>query len=144
MTSKSSRNKPISRAESCRGELHPLAREGIELYNRGLYFIAHEKLELAWMETGDPGRRLYQGILQIGLAYYHIQRGNYPGAVKMFAKARRWLEPFPTSCQGVDVRQLLRDAGTAERQLTTLGEERISELDPVLFKPVPVRESDRD
>jgi hypothetical protein len=139
MISKSTpRDNPPSREESCRGKLHPAARKGIAEYNAGEYFEAHEDLEQAWMETGEPERRLYQGILQIGVGYYHIQQGNYPGALKMFGKARRWLEPIPSPCRGVDIKQLLEDADRVEAALCSLGEERIDAFDQTLFKPVPL------
>jgi uncharacterized protein len=50
----------------CMGALPPLALRGLELFNQGEYFEAHEALELAWREETGPVRELYRGILQIG------------------------------------------------------------------------------
>ena len=88
---------------ACEGDLPRMASYGLELFNRGEYFEAHEELEMAWRDETGPVRELYRGILQIAVAYLHIQRGNYRGAVKMFFRSRTWLDPFPDTCRGIDL-----------------------------------------
>ena len=53
---------------------------GIEQFNRGEYFECHETLEALWVAEPTPLRRLYQGILQVGVGFYHLRAGNYRGA----------------------------------------------------------------
>lgn len=79
------------------------ALRGLQLFNAGDYFEAHEFLETAWRAETAPIRELYRGILQVGVGFYHLQRGNFPGAHKLFQRALRWLEPFPACCQGINV-----------------------------------------
>lgn len=117
--------------------LHPKAREGIDLFNKREYYEAHEPLEEAWMETDTPERILYQGILQIGLAYYQISRANYRGALKMFLRAQRNLTPLGDALLGINIRQLRKDALNVETSLRLLGTEKIEQLDWELVKPVP-------
>ena len=121
---------------ACQGALPPLAVRGLELFNRGEYFEAHEELELAWREERGPVRELYRGILQIAVAYYHILRGNYRGAVKMFLRSRTWLGPFPDRCRGVDLYSFRRDYTRVEEALLRLGPDRINHFDRGLMKPV--------
>ncbi|MEI7467606.1 MAG: DUF309 domain-containing protein, partial [Chloroflexota bacterium] len=90
----------------------------------------------AWRAEPGPVRQLYQGILQIGVAYYQIQRQNYVGARKMFMRAWQYLNVLPAVCQGVDVAQLRRDAQTAQAMLENLGPERIGEFDTHLLQPL--------
>lgn len=116
--------------------LHPEARKGIGLFNQGEYHDAHEALELAWMRTDSPERDLYQGILQIGLAYYQITRGNYRGAIKMFKRGQRNLIPLGDSLLGVDIKSLRADALQVEMALRKLGPDQIHELDMRIIKPV--------
>ncbi len=118
------------------GELHPQARIGIELFNKGEYFEAHEALELAWRDETGPTREFYRGILQIGVAYYHILKGNYRGAVKMFDRAKKWLAAYPSIYCGVNLNQLKKDALQAEEKLIELGAENIYRFDPNLLKPI--------
>ncbi len=121
---------------ACQAELSPQAVHGLELFNRGEYFEAHEALEEAWNESEPPGRELYRAILQIGVAYLQIERGNYHGAVKMFLRVRQWIDPLPDRCRGVDVARLRDDAAVVYEQLVALGPERIAQFDFNLLKPV--------
>src|SRR5437899_3215710 len=65
--------------------------EGIEQFNRGDYFEQHETLELLWRAEPRDVRRLYQGILQIGVAFHHLRRLNHHGTVYMLTRAARYL-----------------------------------------------------
>jgi predicted metal-dependent hydrolase len=116
--------------------LHPEARKGIELFNLGEFYEAHEPLELAWMNTRSPERDLYQGILQIGLAYFQISQGNYRGAVKMFNRGQRNLKPLGETLLGVDISQLRNDAKIVEDAIRLLGPSRLNDLDQGLIKHV--------
>ena len=117
--------------------LHPEAREGIRLFDTKRYFEAHEALETAWREEPGEIRNLYRGILQVAVAYYHIQRGNYVGARKLFNRCRKWLEPFPNTMMGIDLDQFHRDFSMVENTLIRLGPDLAAQLDPGLMKPLP-------
>jgi predicted metal-dependent hydrolase len=123
-------------AQACDGEIHPYALKGIEFFNAGDYFMAHEELETAWRDERGPIRDVYRGILQVGLGYYHILRLNYPGAVKMFKRCRQWLDPFPPACRGIDLDQLRTDFLRAEEALLRLGPAHLAQFDPTLLKPI--------
>jgi predicted metal-dependent hydrolase len=121
---------------ACQGELPALVLRGLELFNQGEYFEAHEELELAWRAEREPVRELYRGILQIAVAYYHILRGNYPGAVKMFRRSRTWLRPFPGRCRGIDLAAFRVDSGRVEAELLRLGPEGLDRFDRGLIKKI--------
>jgi len=121
----------------CGEELPQLARRGIEHFNRGEYFAAHEWLELAWREEPRPIRELYRGILQVGVAYYHFQRGNLRGAIRLLERAEGWLRQFPADCQGVDVAGLRRTATDVLRQLQQI--EATGTALPVRLHPINCR-----
>ena len=87
----------------CRQPLPTLVVQGLQVFNTGDYFEAHELLETAWRNEPRPIRELYRGILQVGVGFYHIQRENFSGAHKLFQRALGWLSPFPSICQGVNV-----------------------------------------
>jgi predicted metal-dependent hydrolase len=122
--------------ETCQEPLSAEAIRGLEEFNRGEYFEAHESLEHAWMDDSTPGRELYRAVLQVAVAYYQIKRGNYNGAAKMFLRVRQWIEPLPDKCRGVDVAQLRYSAERVHEALLALGPERIGEFDQSLLKPV--------
>lgn len=120
----------------CTGELHPQARKGLRLFNAGEYFEAHEALENAWNAEEGEAKNLYRGILQIAVAYLHITRGNYNGALKVYARSRKWLNGLPDICKGVRVRELRSDAEKVMEEVQKLGPERIREFDTSLLKPL--------
>jgi predicted metal-dependent hydrolase len=128
---------PASEPDSaCSRALPPRGRDGIALFNRGEFFEAHEALEDIWRDERREIRDLYRGILQIAVTFFHITRGNFAGAVKVYRRSQKWLKKFPDVCQGVNVKQLLIDAKNAMDALQALGEENIASFDRSLFKPI--------
>ncbi len=123
-------------AVSCAEPLAELAREGIALFNQGEYYKCHDTLEEAWMADASPARELYRGILQVGIAYYQIQRGNYRGAIKMLLRVRQWLDPLPPVCRGVNIARLRQNAAEVQAILTELGPERIEAFDTAVIQPI--------
>ena len=122
--------------ESCNGDLHPKAVEGIKLFNAGEFFEAHEELESAWRDETGEVRELYRGILQVAVAYLHITRGNYEGAVKVYGRSLKWTQGWSDVCRGINLKRLRDDAEAAIHELERLGKEQIGEFDRSLFKPI--------
>lgn len=114
-------------------ELSDAARLGIEEFNRGDYFEQHEYFEAAWIAEQRAIRELYQGILQIGLAFLQIERGNWQGAIKMFRRGLPKLRTLPTQSQGIDIGTFRATAEALHEQLTALGPERLDEFDQSQF-----------
>ena len=114
---------------SCDEPPPPELLEGIAQFNRGEYFEQHETLELLWRAERRDIRYLYQGILQIGVAFHHLRRLNHHGTVYMLTRGPRYLAPFAPVCQGVDVGALLADAAAARREVERLGPSRLAEFD---------------
>lgn len=88
------------------------------------------------MEEPRSIRLLYQGILQVGVSLYHVQRGNWRGAMKVLARAIPKLAHFEPTCMGIDVSGLLAGARRIREYLIQLGPERIGEFDPAMFPAI--------
>lgn len=123
-------------AKACQHILPQAVREGIALFNQGQYFEAHEILELAWRAEREPVRELYRGILQVGVAYYHLQHDNYRGAVKMLQRADGWLAPFSDRCCGIDLGRLRLSYRRVLDVLLRVGPQGLKLFDTSLFEPV--------
>jgi Domain of unknown function (DUF309) len=68
------------------------ARAGLAAYRRGDFFLAHERLEPAWMGTDDTAERdLHQGLIKLAAGYVHAVRGNPEGMLKNLRGARERL-----------------------------------------------------
>ncbi len=120
----------------CRGSLPPLAQRGLREFNQGNYYRQHDLFEEQWMKTTGPARDLYRAILQVGVAYYQIEKHNYRGALKMLQRSVQWLHIMPDTCQGIDVAQLRRDSYAVRAELERLGPQRLREFDRSLLKPL--------
>lgn len=123
----------------CSEPLPPAALDAIRQFNAGEYYEQHDSLEALWRAEVRPVRRLYQGILQIGVAYYQITRGNRRGALKMLARGLRWLDQLPDACQGVDVARLRADARAVQAALAASPD--LARFDAALLKPVYLLEA---
>src|SRR6476660_1873154 len=113
---------------------------GIAQFNRGEFFEQHETLELLWRAEPRNIRDLYQGILQIGVAFHHLRKRNHHGTVYMLTRGQNYLAPFAPRCQRVDVEALLDAAAAALREVNRLGSDRLAEFDWNLTPKVRVVE----
>jgi len=97
---------------------------GMRQFNDGQYFECHETLETLWKAERRPLRRLYQGVLQIGVALHHLERGNQRGAIRLLERGLNHLRWFAPACQGVDVMTLIADAEACLVAVKSMGSER--------------------
>lgn len=120
----------------CAEPLPDLAEQGFARFNESEYYAQHDLFEALWVETESPVRDLYRAILQVGVAYYQILRGNHRGARKMLLRSVQWLTILPDECQGIDVKQLREDSARVRAALETLPEDQIDHFDRALLQPL--------
>jgi hypothetical protein len=84
---------------------------GLELFNRGHYFEAHEVLEDVWRSVARdlPFRRHLQGMVQLAVAFHHQSRGNYVGARSVLERALRNLHGSDVFFGELDMERLRAD-----------------------------------
>lgn len=120
----------------CNSTLPAKAEAGIQLFNEGDFWGAHEALEEAWIEESKPVRALYKAILQAGVFYLQIERVNLRGAYKMHKRCLVWLTPWPDHCCTIDVGQLKIDLQNVLDRASELGADHLDDFDRALFKPI--------
>ena len=130
------RGEPTAR---CAEPPAPALIQGVEEFNQGAFFEQHETLEAAWIEEDDPVRYLYQGILQVGVGFYHLTRGNAYGAGRLWSRGVALLETFPDRCCGVDVAGLIAATRRCMAEMERLGPERIGDFDRSLIPTIDLR-----
>lgn len=79
---------------------------GVEEFNRGHYFEAHEEWEKAWYGTEGEENRFLKGLIQVAVSLYHLESGNLKGARKVMGTALEYLKEFPAKRSGVDLENL--------------------------------------
>lgn len=110
-----------------------LLRHGIELFNAGRYWEAHEAWEEAWTpDRHGPDRGFYKGLIQVAAACLHYQRGNRRGAVNKWRSGLEQLRPYPKSHRQVDLAALVR---AVESYLEAMEAEGWPELQMPVIRP---------
>jgi predicted metal-dependent hydrolase len=87
-----------------------LLARGIELFNAGEFFEAHEVLEEAWTPERGPRRLFLQSLIHVAVGCYHWSRGNRVGTCRQLRKALRKMDAYLPSWEGVDTARLAEDA----------------------------------
>src|SRR5665213_2257177 len=85
-------------------------RAGLEQFNDGRFFDAHETWEEIWLRSPEPEKTFLQRIIQISAAFHHYGRGNLQGTRSLIEQGLRRLAHFPDTHRGIELAQL-RDAG---------------------------------
>ena len=116
----------------------------IKQFNRGEFFECHETLEALWLAEAEPLRRLYQGILQVGVAFHQQRRGSYRGTVYLLDAGIAHLAPFAPACLGVDVAALVAAARQCRAAVVALGPERLAAFDPQLIPRIRLARAAHD
>jgi hypothetical protein len=122
--------------DQCAEALPEQAQQALERFNRGEFYAQHDLFEALWRAEPRRVRDLYQGILQVGIAYYQIEQGNWRGAYKMLLRSQGWLDALPDTCQGVDVAALKADAAAVRAELDRVGDAGLENFDRSLLQPV--------
>lgn len=76
--------------------------EGVDHFNRGEFWDAHESWETIWLVAESEVEQFLQGLIQLAAAYHHVQRGTYHGATRLFEAGLRRLEPYPPNYCDLD------------------------------------------
>ncbi len=62
---------------------------GIDLYNAGDFFAAHDVWESRWMGEVGPDEKLFlQALIQSAVAFYHLELGRRGAARQMYLRAK--------------------------------------------------------
>jgi predicted metal-dependent hydrolase len=96
----------------------PLLLRGVEEFNRGHFFEAHELWEEAWHEAVGEEKRFYQGLIQIAAGYHKLVLNQRSGARKLLERGWHTLTELPSPYAGVDLEQLLTATARTLRQLS--------------------------
>lgn len=80
--------------------------QGIEQFNAGQFYACHDILEALWIDSIEPDKTFYQGILQIAVGLYHLGNHNQRGAMILLGEGSNRLRRYLPSYGGIDVEEL--------------------------------------
>jgi uncharacterized protein len=88
--------------------MKPLLTEGIELFNSGRYWDAHEVWEREWTpDRRGPDSSFYKGLIQVAAGCLHYGRRNRRGAVNKWRTGAGYLRPYLPMHLGVRLMPLV-------------------------------------
>ena len=98
-----------------RDEIDARLAQGVELFNRGEFFEAHEAMEDAMnlLEDDTDDWDFYLGLLRASVANHKLADGEIASARLHLRAALKFLAPYPDRHRGIKLREF-RSALTAE------------------------------
>jgi predicted metal-dependent hydrolase len=81
----------------------PQFLQGIEHFNAGRYFDAHEVWEEIWLLASGDTKLFYQMLIQAAVALHHYERANARGARGLYANVIGKLERLPAVFMSIDL-----------------------------------------
>ena len=83
-------------------------KRGIDLFNAGHYWDAHEVLEGEWMpDRKGPDAGFYKGLIQVAAGCLHYGRRNRRGTVNKWRNGADYLRPYLPEHRGVQLAALV-------------------------------------
>ena len=75
-------------------KLSELFQRGLDEYDKGEYFEAHEAWEDLWSDYNFPDRKFVQGLIQLSVSFVHLGNGNLTGAKNLLKKCQQKFEDY--------------------------------------------------
>ena len=98
----------LTREYSERVSSTPRLLRGVELFNHGEYWHAHEVWEEEWMpDRKGPDSGFYKGLIQVAAGCLHYTRHNRRGAVNKWRSGAGYLRPYLPAHKGVRLAPLV-------------------------------------
>ncbi len=94
---------------------------GLEHFNSGRFFEAHESWEEIWLRSEGETKLFYQTLIQAAVAIHHFERENYRGARGVYRNVMEKLPALPTVFLSIDLEDFSRQFESFFRNLIELG-----------------------
>tara|TARA_B100001245_G_C22892611_1_gene430173 strand:- start:915 stop:1283 length:369 start_codon:yes stop_codon:yes gene_type:complete len=75
-------------------KMSELFQRGLDEYDKGEYFEAHEAWEDLWSDYNFPDRKFVQGLIQLSVSFVHLGNGNLTGAKNLLKKCQQKFEDY--------------------------------------------------
>lgn len=106
---------------------------GIELFNQGLYWEAHEAWETVWHTKKGRENAYYQGMIHVAAALLKICRDQFEGAHSQLTRAMARFQVAGPLATGTNDEEFRTAARACREELLRLGPEHLNTFDRSLF-----------
>lgn len=80
---------------------------GIELFNDGNFFEAHDFFEDIWIDCKTDDKKFFQSLVHISVGCFHLISGNYSGSKSQFEKFIDKVNRFSPIYYEIDIESLI-------------------------------------
>jgi pSer/pThr/pTyr-binding forkhead associated (FHA) protein len=105
------------------GMYAPQYLQGIEHFNAGRYFDAHEIWEEIWLHSSGETKVFYQMLIQAAVCLHHYERGNSRGARGMHGNVVEKLSRLPSVFMSLDLVEFARSFNDSLAELIERNDE---------------------
>lgn len=102
--------------------------QGVEEFNRQEYYACHDTLEALWMDSTEPDKTFYQGVLQIAVALYHLNNYNWRGSAILLGEGINRLRYYQPIYAEIDVESLIEESADLLNAVQQNGAEKLAEF----------------
>ena len=78
-------------------------REAIDLFNNQKWYEAHDAFEDIWNDLVGDERQIVQGILQVSVSQFHLNKGNLNGAMILLGEGLGRIRNRVSDDLGIDL-----------------------------------------
>ena len=100
------------------------------LFNQHLFFEVHEVLEPQWMKEQGEVKSFLQGLIQIAVAFYHLERGNLAGTRSLLHEGLIKIAPHSPACLGVELQDFIAGLEGCQQVISGLSPETCKQFSP--------------
>ena len=94
-------------------------KEAIDLFNNQQWYEAHDAFEDIWNDLVGDERQIIQGILQISVSQFHLNKGNLNGAMILIGEGLGRIRSRVSDDLGIDLPILCSDLESILNKLHT-------------------------
>lgn len=95
-------------------------KKGVLLFNHQLFFEVHEVLEAQWLQETGQEKIFLQGLIQIAVAFYHLENANLHGAQMLLQDGMAKLSPYRPAFLGIEVQEFLAQLEVCREEIRRL------------------------
>ena len=84
-------------------DFHLYLKSAIDLFNNKKWYEAHDAFEDLWINLYGDERQIIQGILQVSVSQFHLNKGNFNGATILLGEGLGRIKTRKNNTLGIDL-----------------------------------------
>ena len=90
-------------SQSDSNKLHDSLKDALVLFNQQKWYEAHDAFEDIWNTVDGDERQIIQGILQVSVSQFHLEKENFNGAIILLGEGLGRIRTRTNIDMGIDL-----------------------------------------